>query len=51
VSCFSFYLFSFFVYKVGEQEGRKRGASVGGGGDGERGLEGEYNVKSVYTCM
>jgi hypothetical protein len=43
VSCFSFYHFSFFFYKIKEQEGRTgpaqaRGLTpVGGGSDGKKG--------------
>jgi hypothetical protein len=35
-SCFSFYLLSFFFYKIGEQEGKIgcRGGRVGTGGKG-----------------
>jgi hypothetical protein len=45
MSCFSFYLFSFFFYKIREQEGRTGPALPSGegwhywegGGDGEKG--------------
>jgi hypothetical protein len=33
MSCFQFYLFSFFLYKIGEQEGGTSPAAGGGGTD------------------
>jgi hypothetical protein len=58
MSCFLFYLFSFFSYKIGDQEDRTNPAQGGGlapvgkvGGDEEREWEGECHAKNVYTCM
>jgi hypothetical protein len=57
MSCFLFYVFPFFFYKMGEQE---EGISLPmgegwhqweWGGNGERGKEGEYGAKNVCTCM
>jgi hypothetical protein len=47
MSCFSFYLFSFFFYKIREQESRT--GPVQGGGWHQ--WEGEHGAKNVYTCI
>jgi hypothetical protein len=43
--------FSFFFYKIREQRAEQGGGRYQWGDDGERGLEGEYGAKKVYTCM
>jgi hypothetical protein len=63
MSSFSFYLFFFFFYKIGEQEdetgpakwdgeqSRRAGlAPVGWGGDRERGYKGKNMCTYVYKC-
>jgi hypothetical protein len=57
IPCFLFYLFSFFFYKIREQEGKTSPAQEGGlapvgrGRIGEEKYKGEYGAKNVYTSM
>jgi hypothetical protein len=57
MSCFSFYPFSFFFYKIREQEGGKsptQGGRAGTSGSGEVMGKGGRRVKTVqklHTCM
>jgi hypothetical protein len=48
----------FFIYKIGEQEGRVEQVLPGhgwyqweGGRDGERVWEDKYSANTMYTCM
>jgi hypothetical protein len=54
MSSFLFYIFYFFFYKIGEQEGGTHSAGGGTSWRGEmkgKGQEDKYGANNVYTFM
>jgi hypothetical protein len=50
ISCFSFYLFSFFFYNIGEQEGWNKSCPVGRAGTSGKGKVMKKGGRRVNTA-